>query len=1410
LDSKIKEQVFGAIANVFDRLFHLADDRKKQIYAGQDEAFNSAAAQINKVLESMAKHNKRLGSLLSKPGKIAEPVEVGIHNARQALDGKGTTATVDGIGKTVPKVRANDIPGQSKFTKGINKNMDHLIAHNMAHSKNLGHEGASFSQTPTESHATVPKVNVEQGEGLANKSVTHVTDKVQTLDENAAKQVVEVAQHGNSASADKNMDHLIAQMDHSNLGHQGTSSQSPTDSHAAPTVKPAEPGDGLAHNNATVPTVKPAETGDGLAHNNATVPTVKPAESGEGLAHNSVTHVTDKVHHQTLDENAAKPVAEVTQHGNSASADKNMDHLIAQMDNSHNLGPQGASQSPTNTQATVPTVKPAEPGEGLAHNTATAPTVKPTEPGEGLAHTATVPTVKPTEPGEGLAHNTATVPTVKPAEPGDGLAHNNATVPTVKPTETGEGLAHNATTVPTVKQGGEPGDGLAHKSVTHVTDKVQTLDENAAKQVTEVTQHGNSASADKNMDHLIAQMDHSNLGHQGTSSRSPTDSHAAPTVKPTELGDGLAHNNATVLKVNGEPGDGLAHKSVTHPTNPVQTLDENAAKPVAEVAHGKSGVADKNMDHLIAQMDHSNLGHQGTSSQSPTDSHAAPTVKPTEPGDGLAHNNATVPKVNGEPGDGLAHKSVTHPTNPVQTLDENAAKPVAEVAHGKSGVADKNMDHLIAQMDHSNLGHQGTSSRSPTDSHAAPTVKPTELGDGLAHNNATVLKVNGEPGDGLAHKSVTHVTDKVQTLDENAAKQVTEVTQHGNSASADKNMDHLIAQMDNSHNLGPQGASQSPTNTQATVPTVKPAEPGDGLAHNNATVPTVKHAESGDGLAHNSVTHVTDKVHHQTLDENAAKPVAEVTQHGNSASADKNMDHLIAQMDNSHNLGHQGASQSPTNTQATVPTTVKHAEPGDGLAHNNATVPTVKHAEPGDGLAHNNATVPTVKHAESGDGLAHNNATVSTVKHAEQGDGLAHNKTTVSTVKHGEPGDGLAHNSSVTHLTNKVQSLNENAAKPVAEVAQHGNSASADKNMDHLIAQMDNSHNLSHQGASQTPTETHATVPKVGEPGNGLAHNNATVPTVKPAESGDGLAHNRVIHLTDNVHRFDENAAKPVAEVTQHGHSGTAEIQQGTLRTLDRHEDELANRETQLRHEHKLSFQDGLKATEVATAVGVAVSVTNGLYQKHKAGKRFYKGDFTVEDWKEIGGDTLKGGAIGGVSGAAIYGITRYAPLSAPFAGAVVSATKGVASLITDYHSGKINVNEFFELGMVICAESAIVGIATAAGQTVIPIPILGAVLGSVAGSMFVKIISKTDRKTATKILREIKGYIQKLDAVTQALITKINAEFDKLGELTKAAFSFENNEKLLQNSIYLASAYGVDENQLIKSHTELDKFILR
>jgi hypothetical protein len=70
--------------------------------------------------------------------------------------------------------------------------------------------------------------------------------------------------------------------------------------------------------------------------------------------------------------------------------------------------------------------------------------------------------------------------------------------------------------------------------------------------------------------------------------------------------------------------------------------------------------------------------------------------------------------------------------------------------------------------------------------------------------------------------------------------------------------------------------------------------------------------------------------------------------------------------------------------------------------------------------------------------------------------------------------------------------------------------------------------------------------------------------------------------------------------------------------------------------------------------------------------------------------------------------------MSAPMAGVMVSATKGMSALTTDYASGNISAAEFVDMGMLICSEAAIVGIATAVGQTLIPVPVLGGLIGSI------------------------------------------------------------------------------------------------
>ena len=315
-------------------------------------------------------------------------------------------------------------------------------------------------------------------------------------------------------------------------------------------------------------------------------------------------------------------------------------------------------------------------------------------------------------------------------------------------------------------------------------------------------------------------------------------------------------------------------------------------------------------------------------------------------------------------------------------------------------------------------------------------------------------------------------------------------------------------------------------------------------------------------------------------------------------------------------------------------------------------------------------------------------------------------------------------------------------------------------------------------------------------------------------ESVIGLKLNTINAIREKISRIEEKTGQPFTEVVKPGVSNYAEVQQGKVhQTLDTHEEKLSNQNKIKREEiiqdHKPSIAEGAKVAVVAGSVGAAISLTAALYKKNKEGKKFYNGDFTKNDWKDVGIETAKGGAIGAVSSVAIYGLTNYASLSAPFAGAFVSATKGMGSLISDFNKGLINQEEFMELGMVVCSGAAIVGIATAIGQTAIPIPVLGAVIGSVAGSILINTLDTGNKKTAHQIRKEMNDYLNKFDGVYKKLVLEITAEFEKLGELTKIAFDLETNKSLLNSSIELANAYGVEKSKIIDSTTKLDLYIL-
>lgn len=164
--------------------------------------------------------------------------------------------------------------------------------------------------------------------------------------------------------------------------------------------------------------------------------------------------------------------------------------------------------------------------------------------------------------------------------------------------------------------------------------------------------------------------------------------------------------------------------------------------------------------------------------------------------------------------------------------------------------------------------------------------------------------------------------------------------------------------------------------------------------------------------------------------------------------------------------------------------------------------------------------------------------------------------------------------------------------------------------------------------------------------------------------------------------------------------------------------------------------------------------------------------------------------------------------MSAPFAGAFVSAAKGMASLVADYRAGKISLDALIDNAMFVCSDAAIVGLCTAAGQAFFPVPVLGAVLGSIAGKFISTFIGSKAREVTDRLAERMKRIVAALDEEVRKVLAFLEQEFDRLGDLTVAAFDLSANTRLLEASLALARAHGVNESLLIRNDSDLDAFM--
>lgn len=240
----------------------------------------------------------------------------------------------------------------------------------------------------------------------------------------------------------------------------------------------------------------------------------------------------------------------------------------------------------------------------------------------------------------------------------------------------------------------------------------------------------------------------------------------------------------------------------------------------------------------------------------------------------------------------------------------------------------------------------------------------------------------------------------------------------------------------------------------------------------------------------------------------------------------------------------------------------------------------------------------------------------------------------------------------------------------------------------------------------------------------------------------------------------------------------------------------------------KPTLAEGAKATAVAAVLEVGITFAVKVLQKNKAGIKIQ--DFTKEDWKDVGFDTLVGTGKGAVRGAAIYTMTNYTPVPSPLASAMVTATFGITAQARKLQNGIIDEEEFLDNCEVICLEVAVSALSSMLGDILIPIPVLGTIIGNAVGMFLYEVsknyLSATEEKLILGYRQEWEKHIQQLESDYQLLVLQINTEVAEFSSMITFVFDGSANERL-EASIKVARAAGVQEDKLIKNRSERDAF---
>lgn len=298
------------------------------------------------------------------------------------------------------------------------------------------------------------------------------------------------------------------------------------------------------------------------------------------------------------------------------------------------------------------------------------------------------------------------------------------------------------------------------------------------------------------------------------------------------------------------------------------------------------------------------------------------------------------------------------------------------------------------------------------------------------------------------------------------------------------------------------------------------------------------------------------------------------------------------------------------------------------------------------------------------------------------------------------------------------------------------------------------------------------------------------------------------------VHEFFKNGDIPLDKV-EPSKLKNSEVQKGTYeQTFSKEKDSLRKRnqerKEQAYNKSKPTLSEGAKATAAAAAIEGAMALCLGIAEKRKSGKKFNA--FDEEDWKEIAATTGKGTLKGSIRGASIYTLTNFTATPAAVASAMVTATFGIAEQAYQLKQGNVNEQRFIENTEMLCLDASVSALSSFAGQILIPVPVLGAVIGNTVGTMMYQIAKDNLSAREQKIFEEYAEAVRQLDVSLQdqyqEFVDEIGKDTKLFMELLNRAFA-PDIRVAFESSIDLAKSCGVPVDEILDSKEKIASYFM-